>query len=493
METLSGDGIRVFRVAEILVIRKRLVENAAVKSSHNSLLAIGGSALLGGLSALIAPHSTKDLAMAPASPTSPSGNELRRMDRAGLQEAAGTKVQVQSISEEEGFSGWSTEKQKETLVRLRKMYGPFYPTSVQLWLVRQMKGLSIDQISDLLEALPSGKEADANIRRVLVERLAAGDPQKAIELGRKLKDETVLGMAIASVAQRSGPEALRMLEGMKESEVAEGLSEMTSSTSPSRFVGSVSDVADFFRKNAKLAEGPKKSVAKLLGKVVAQSASDVGGALTEARVLVQELARNEKADQSEEEKQWRADSFLKNVTALAYRGLVSNSPEKGSSFLDSVPESQKSSWLLQVDAVSKYRTEGLESAIQLAEKQGGDEFVKMAASGTWVALAQENRKDALAWVETLPEGPFRRGAYMGVLMDAFRYAGNDMGLQHAIDAPQALSAQSKVGYYDELIQLSRQWGQMWGGPTPGQIIERTSLTPEQKDELYRRIAPLKAK
>ena len=78
-------------------------------------------------------------------------------------------------------------------------------------------------------------------------------------------------------------------------------------------------------------------------------------------------------------------------------------------------------------------------------------------------------------------------------MDAFRYAGSDLGLQHAIEAPQALSPQSKVGYYDELIQLSRQWGTMWGAPTPGQIIERTSLTPEQKDELYRRVAPFKAK
>ncbi|MEI6713530.1 MAG: hypothetical protein WCO60_07250 [Verrucomicrobiota bacterium] len=465
-------------------------------SSRNSFLAIGGSALLGGFAALLAlPPRTNPVAGA-ASTSVPLGRDSKQPAPGTKQEATDTTVQVQNTSEDEGFETWPTEKQKETLLRLRTKYGAFslYPTNVQLWLARQAKGLSGDQISNLLEALPSGKDADANTRRLLIERLAAEDPQRAIELARKLKDETLIGTAVASVAQKSGPEALRLLAGVKESELGRILNQMTSPVWPSRFNGSVSDVADFLRKNTKLAEGSKANqFGSLCGKLVAQSAGDSTAELEEVRVLARELAGNGKADQTEDAKKNSADAFLKYVTDHAYRGFVGNSPEKGSAFLDGVPESQKSSWLLQVDAVSKYRNEGLESAIQLAEKQGGDEFVKMAASGTWVALAQENRKDALAWVETLPEGPFRQGAYMGVLMDAFRYVGNEMGLQHAIEAAQELSPQSKVGYYDELIQLSRQWGTMWGSPTPGQIIERTPLTPEQKDELYRRVAPIRAK
>ena len=405
------------------------------------------------------------------------------------------KVEPQNVSVDVGFSGFTLEKQKDVLLRLKAKYGDTYPANMQVALARLTRGLSVEQTIELLEALPKGKEGDRFVRQFLIEHIASLDPPRALELGRKLKDNLLLARTMSVVAQKSGPEALRILETMPEAERSTALGWQGLGGDGTRFNGSIGDIAELLRRNPAFGtdwENGKNGISRLMGKVVGQASGDPAGALAEVRDLALDLVKKKSPAQDAEELQKRVDGILSQVTDGAFRGLLEKSPAAASAFLDGLPETQKTAWMSSMEASSRFKTQGVEAAIQFAEKQGTEESMQFAAGTTLAELAQKDRGAALQWVEALPEGAFRQGALLGVMMDSVKHNNDQSGLQEMIAGASVLgSSAAQVDYYSELIKVS---GKGWMGQsalTPSQLIAVLPASAEQKQELYRRFAPIK--
>lgn len=171
--------------------------------------------------------------------------------------------------------------------------------------------------------------------------------------------------------------------------------------------------------------------------------------------------------------------------------LRTRDPRAASAFFDSIPDAAKTSWMFPVEALYRFREGGVDAAIALAEKQTNEDFTKRAASGVWWGLAQQDRPTALTWIESLPEGAFRQGVLRSVMMDAWMQSMSWGSDRAAIDAGAALlSKASQMDYYASLMS-DRRFGGM--GSAPSEIIAKLPLSESEKLELYRRVAPLKAK
>jgi hypothetical protein len=133
----------------------------------------------------------------------------------------------------------------------------------------------------------------------------------------------------------------------------------------------------------------------------------------------------------------------------------------------------------------------VDAAIALAEKQSNEEFAKRAASGTWWGLAQQDRQNALAWIESLPQGPFRTGVLNAVMFDAWMQSMSWGSDRAAIEAgSKLLSKASQMDYFASLMSDRRFSGR---GSSPSEMIAQLPISDEDKAELYRRIAPLRTK
>jgi hypothetical protein len=417
---------------------------------------------------------------------------------AGLEEE---REGLQNISEEIGFEGLNVQKHKDVLVRLRAKFGRTYPAHLQLALGRMVRGFTADQTAELLEALPSGSEGDVFLRRALTEHLASQDPRRALELGRKLKDKKMIGSTLDVVAQKNGPEALGLLETLSKEERSSALLQMGSSwgsawgSSSSRFNGSVNDIAELLRKNEALRKewepGSNGGMGKLLGKVAGQGNGDPAKGFAELQALTSELQAKGNPDLSEADLKKRVDGLLKDVSDAMYLTLREKSPGAASEFVEKLPESQKNSWLASFDAVSRFKRQGVDAAIEFSEKQGTEEAIQWAAASTWTSFARKDRAAALDWVEALPQGAFREGVMLGVVMDSAQHSFGPAGWPGIVAGASTLQpGAAQVDYFTQVLKLSTK-GWLGMGETPAELIPELPLSEAGKTELYRRFAPIK--
>ncbi|RFC42328.1 MAG: hypothetical protein DVB28_001944 [Verrucomicrobia bacterium] len=401
-------------------------------------------------------------------------------------EGAAPAAPLANQSVPERFGDFDLQKQTEVLVRLENKLGKDGAASALLVLAKIAQQLSAEQAAALLEAFPAGKIENEEVRRFLAERLAAEDPQRALELGKKLGDGKLLSAAVAALGEKNAAQALQAVADLPEKQRKEVLERFLSQREGSRFGGSVDEVVAVLKQNPTILSS---GASGLLGNMLAEMAlRNPAEALARVQSLAAEISSAAKADPNDH------SSGPQAVSHGMWQGLLgelrTRDPRAASEFFDSIPDAAKTSWMFPEEALYRFREGGVDAAIALAEKQSNEDFTKRAASGVWWGFAQQDRPAALSWIESLPEGAFRQGVLRSVMMDSWLQSMNWGSDRTAIEAGAALlSKNSQLDYYASLMS-DRRFGGM--GSSPSEIIAMLPLSEGEKLELYRRIAPIKA-
>lgn len=452
--------------------------------------------------------------------------QKRDVDSANAGTHAG-KVGTESFSRaiaNERFAEAGLDRQKEILKGIGARLAKESTPGLQLWVARMVGSLTAQQVAALLEALPKEAEAVRGrgegpgfmrggeipdfVRWALAQKFSAEDSAAALELGKKLKDELVVSSALAVIARSSGAEALRNVAALPEEEREKVLSAMNR-VGFEKVGGSVSEMVGVFRENKALAKIASEFgglshmvVTRLLGGALAQSAlKDPEAAraqFAEVSAFLQESAPDPASGAGGggrfggRRAGWGGQS---SPESLVLQNTISQmrtvSPESASAFFDSFGESARSPWMFSDEAISRFQRGGVESAVRFAESQTDPEALRSAALGTWWVLAQRDRQNAVQWIESLPEGAFRQGVLTAVMIDAWNESRTWGSGQAAIEAGAKLASRaSQLDYYAALMadRPDRSYSQR-GAKT--ETISMLPLSDAEKEELYRRVAPVR--
>lgn len=409
------------------------------------------------------------------------------------------------FSELHGFKELSLEEQTARLLRIssqfekrseQRRFGPprpdaDFPPGLQIWLARTISELSPDQTSALLESLAannSGQNRDF-VSRLLAERLAAADPQRTLDLGKRTGDRRILAAAIESIAHQSGAQAIRTVAALPEEQRSRIWDNVA-------FNSSVMPGGSFQEMAAALKESPgllsrDRGLTRMLGVALANTAvQDPSAALELVKSLNSELERP--GNEEDGNRRYRRGGPDSSLTAQLLQSTLSEvraiSPEAASRLFDNLSPKEKSAWMHSEEAVSRFQSQGIESAIQFAEKQTDSESARFAALGTWSALAQRDRDAAFQWIDSLPEGSFRQGVLTGVMLDTWRNSSTWGSERAAIEAGAALQNPStRMEYYSYLLQ--RPFGSR--GTSRSETVDSLPISEPEKAQLLQRLAPIK--
>jgi hypothetical protein len=469
---------------------------------HTLLLATGAIA---GFFAARTPHSPH-----PA-PTLPLAEENRSAETAAKPDPSAPRESkdpsIASYSDIQGFNTLTIEEQTSRLVRIsslfetrteQRRFGPSVPENgippgLQIWLARTVAELSPDQTAALLESLAAAKPGQDGdfVRRLLAERLAAADTQRALELGKKTGDRRILTATIECIAQQSGARAIRAAAALPEELRARIWDGIT-------FNNTVTPGGTFEEMAAALKESPgllgrDRGITRMLGISLASTAlQDPRAALDLVKSLGPELEPPANEDENNGGRRYRRGGPDSSPTAQLLQSTLSEvrsvSPEAASRLFDSLTPTEKSAWMHSEEAISRFQSKGIESAIQFAEKQSDSESARFAALGTWSALVQRDRDAAFQWIDSLPEGSFRQGVLTGVMIDTWRNSSTWGSERAAIEAGAALQNPStRMDYYQYLLQ--RPFGGR--GTSRVETVEILPISEAEKLQLLQRIAPIR--
>lgn len=415
------------------------------------------------------------------------------------------------LSDLHGFKDLSLEEQTARLIRLsaqfekrteQRRFGPSrrendFPPSLQIWLVRMTSELSPDQTASLLESLAAAKTEQSNefVRRLLSERLAAADPQRAIELGKKNSDRQLLSAAIETMAQQDGAKAIRTVAAFPE-ELRYRIWEGIASNGFVTPGGSFQDMAAAVKESPSLLNRDRGglSLSRMLGIALAQSAQqDPVAAIQQLRILEPELERASPDGESGNNRRYRRGGQDASATSQLLQATLSelreSSPDSASRLFDALAPNQKSSWMHAEEAVSRFKTQGIESAIQFSEKIADPDSARFAAFGTWSALAQRDRESAFQWIDSLPESPFRKGVLTGVMIDTWRNSSTWGSETAAIEAGASLQNPStRMEYYTYLLERPSFGGR---SSSRSETIASLPISEPEKQQLLQRVAPIR--
>ena len=407
-------------------------------------------------------------------------------------------------SEAEHFGGTELQKQAEVLKRLSLKEGKELRTSTLALLGEIIPQLSADEAANLLGELPGGRLEHDEIRRFLAERLAELDAPRALEMGKQLGDAKLLGTTLLVMGEKNVASALAVVKTLPLEQGKEVLSSFLQQATGSSMYGATADRAGWMPMKgtalevaAVLKETPAMrelgingvfGVTELLGGLMARS-----GERSPAAVLatVQSLATELSALKKDATEHTYDQNTLNHGMLQGFlKDLRASDPVAASAFFDAIPDSAKSQWMFAEEAHARFKSGGIDAAISLAERQVNEDFAKRAASGAWWGLAQQDRAGALTWVESLPPGTFRTGVLNAVMWDAWNQSmswGSDTA---AIEAgARLLSKQSQMDYFASLMSSRRFGGR---GSAPSEMIAQLPISEAERNELYRRIAPVKA-
>lgn len=458
-------------------------------SKNQTLLILAGSLCVGAAAGRLVPAPGSRVAMDLA--TGPSEVQLPA-EATSANSPAPPAEPLANQSETQEFSAFDLQKQTDILKRISSKAGINLPPSSILLLAKMVPTLPADRIEELLQETPSGKVEHEEVRRILAERLADIDPSRALELGKKLEDRSVLAAALTVIGEKDTAKALQFIQSLPK-ELGKGvLQDYFRKADAGTLGGSPLEVAKTLANLPVLqdlgwngAHGVTETLGNLLSKT---AATDPAAALATVKELVTELARLKKDGENQG---FNPDRLTSGILQGALNRLRSENPQAASAFFDAIPDASKTSWMFPEEALSRFRTGGVDAAISLAEKQENPEFAKRAASGAWWGLAQQDRPTAMAWIESLPQGVFRQGVLNSVMMDAWMQSMSWGSDRAAIDAGAALlSKNSRMDYFASLMSDRRFGGR---GSAPSELIAQLPISDDDKQELYRRVAPVKGK
>ncbi|MEI6714229.1 MAG: hypothetical protein WCO60_10785 [Verrucomicrobiota bacterium] len=449
---------------------------------RHTLLILTGSLVTGGVIGHYSP--TRDEALADT-----RTHQLERVGGEGFIETSNLKYQ----SETKPFHTLDIEKQAAFLNRLSLNSTDNLPTSTIVLLARMISTLSGDQVEELLKGHLSEKIEQEEIRRMLVERLADLDPQRAFDVAQNLGDKNLLVHVLCTVSEQDLTNALQLAQGLSKERAQNVLVQFFQEIHSRPISGSAPDAAralaalpafkDFDFKN-----DHGRYVGQTIGHLIAETAkTDPTSAIATVKNIVAELTANRKQDG---DSSFPQDRILKSMLNGVLTRLREESPQAASALFSAIPDTSKAEWWFNWEALSLVQTgAGVDAAIAFAEKQKEPVFIKEAATGTWMGLALNDRQSAFEWIESLPKGPFRDGVFAAVQWEAVSrsFAWGSPAASIAAGA-SLLSEQSQMDYYAVLISSGR-----FGGirPRASELIPQLPISDNQKQELYRRFAPIK--
>jgi hypothetical protein len=411
-----------------------------------------------------------------------------------------------NASELSGFETLSLEQQVETLGRIsaKRPKDEEYAPGIQIWIARMAKELSADQAAALIEALPRGKEGDEFLRATIAARLAAQDPMRALELGKKLDDPRTMASAIAAIAQKNGADALRAVSEIEQAKRGQVWGNLLRE-GDFKSEGSFKEMAGVLREKPELLKDLPGGwgMSRILGTALAQTAtSDPAAALALVRELGADIEKLAPADQPEggPGREGRRGgprggprpSMVSSIIQSTLSEMRASNPDAASRFFDSLGEKEKASWMHSDEAITRFQRQGIDAAVSFAERQTNDEFMRSAAVGTWWVFAQRDRAAAVGWIDSLPEGAFRQGVLSAVMVDAWNQSRTWGSEQAAIDAGVTLGSEAtKIDYFASL--MSDRFFGFGRGSSRAEMIQSLPITDAQKSALQQRLAPIKAK
>jgi hypothetical protein len=415
-------------------------------------------------------------------------------------------VTLSGISVDTDFAALSYDEQKSILERLsgkygkgrdyQRIFGTDYPPGVWLWLSKAIRNISADQAARLL-GFPPDDEGDDRVSMdpllftTIASRLAAIDPERALELGKKADDFQILVPALEAIARQDGAKALRialdlgkvgLLPDCEQLSLVRGdfqkmvavLSEKSSAflASPSQWNQS-SQLGRFL--GPVLAEGVLASPETALAQV------------HEFSSLLEKLAPKDGALQGRE--QFGELGPLKSIVQNALLVLHSQSSRVASAFFNGLGENERALGMYAYEALAVLDRGGVDAAISFAETQSSERGIGMSAVQIWRRLAEMDRSAALSWIETLPEGRFREG-----VLHAVRHTGamraNDLSAK--TDIGTGMSIPSKAIQLDYFTNILTNPLELYGTFFPKrEFVESLPLSEADKNEILRRVAPIK--
>jgi hypothetical protein len=355
-----------------------------------------------------------------------------------------------------------------------------------------MSELNFEQANALWEGITKteGLKLDpANVAHTaLVERLAALDPARTLELGKKNSDPKISQAAILAMAHQNGADALRALAQLPDKFRGSVASEMRGALNDAigRASGSLSEITAVLKENPQLMNQKSDSegaVRRLVGQVASHAAeSDPAAAMFEVRRMATDLAEVKPG----EDPKAAQSAIVARIASQMTRVLRYEAPDSARVVFNNLSDTERNSTMVALEASARLRQYGTDTAIQFAEKQAAPQSTKDAARGIWWSLAQQDRGSALQWIESLPDGAFRDGALNSVMQEASFRTRSFGDTQEAIRVGQELrSTRSKLDYFTSLAQQRRS-----DGSSQNEFISKLPLPEPEKRELRRRLAPI---
>jgi hypothetical protein len=405
--------------------------------------------------------------------------------------AESVPVVLPGRSDAETLSALPVEQQRDTLVKWGAKPENLRTSGDEAAMSRALKTLGYEQIVVLLETLASatGGSGDSRdfVRVALKERLAALDPRSALERGRQKNDAQLRSAAFLALITRDAAEGLRAALQLSESERS-GLWDLAKGTDKPG--GTLADLRAFILevpqfKDQYLSVGVESILGEMLAK---KMASDPEGGVAEMRQFAADLRAMKAAADPKGQQASGAESQPLHLTMGMMMELRELSPEAARRVFDSLNETEKNKFIVSLEAASRLREQGVDAAIRFAESQVAEDSVKEAARGIWRGLAQQDRVSALQWVDSLPAGSFRQGVFESLKFDA---ALRNRGLGATPEALQAgaelLSRNTQLDYFEFLAAKNAM------GLAPSELISGLPVPETDKQELRRRLVPVKVK
>jgi len=409
--------------------------------------------------------------------------------------SAGAGVTLAGASQAEGFADLSPEKQREALERLSGRLFKSKGTGDQLLLAKVVRGLGFEQASAMLALFPKGEsgkpEASDLARTALIERMAALNPAAVLDMGRKGEDPKLAQAAVMALAQKNAADALRALAQMPEKFLASVGAEMRGGfvDSVGKASGTIAEMTAVLKENPQLLDLKSPSegaVRRLLGQVASQAAmSDPAAAMADVRQLAAALVQVKPG----EDLAAAQSAMVARIASQMTRTLRADSVGADRVVFNALTDNEKNDTMVALEAASRFREGGVESAIQFAESQGKERLTQNAASGVWWSLAQQDRASALKWLETLPPGPFRDGALTSLMQEAsFRTRSFGDSAEPVRAGAELLSQKSRLDYYALVTAQKRG-----AGVSQSEFSTGLPISEADKNELRRRMAPIRPK
>jgi hypothetical protein len=222
-------------------------------------------------------------------------------------------------------------------------------------------------------------------------------------------------------------------------------------------------------------------------------AFDPEGGLAEMRQISSALRAAQAQTDSNGQAKSGGEPQLLHLPMLTMLELQELSPEAARRVFDSLSETEKNRFMISLEASARLKEMGADAAIRFAETQSSEDSVKEAARGIWRGLAQQDRSSALQWIESLPPGSFREGVMEAVRSEAAmrnRAAGSASGASGYLEAgAELLSRESQLDFYASVLSKNKAASNQ--AIAPSELISSLPISDADKQELRRRMAPVK--